>query len=77
MYALGHVYVCSEGQDCQGKVAQSGMSLKKRLLSCRSPLIQQDGNGCLAFCPHPRDMNCPSKQSSRHSLGDSMPGTVW
>ena len=48
-------------------------------LSCRCPLVQQDGSAALpsAFCPHPREMSCPFEWSSRHTPGDSMAGTVW
>lgn len=48
-------------------------------LSCRCPLVQQEGSAALpsAFCPHPREMSCPFEWSSRHTPGDSMGGTVW
>lgn len=74
--ALGHVHLSSEGQDCQGAVAQPGLvwSMAARLQKLTGPAGQ---SGCLASCPRPREMSCPSEWSSGPSPGASTAGAVW
>lgn len=75
--ALGHVRMSSEGQACQGAVAQQPG------LVCRNSRLAAEAcgpagwDGGLVFCPRPRKMSCPFEWSSRHTPGDSMAGTVW
>lgn len=72
-------YTLLRGSSLPGRSGSTAWFSLMQPLSCRCPLVQQDGSAALpsAFCPHPREMSCPFEWSSRHTPGDRMASTVW